>query len=321
MKNKFHLKVLGNFALSLGALVFLVSPTSGRAAWTALAGTTGLMVEKIFLLPLVDLPYTEYVTNETEVNPGVSGAVIATCPDDSIVVGGGYAAESEITFYTQYKYENGWRGDAQNNSAAKQQITVFAVCLHNLTGLSVTQVHGQDDVAPGLKANAIASCPAGSLATGGGFYAYPDGSLRVYNSSRAYSGEGWQSWAKNLSDSTKTLHPYANCLSGSDGKIKEILESVSIPPSSQDTPSPPAPAGRWSQPAGSPRRRTCSSIPAQDRTPVTSGKCMSIIHIPAMIRHFLLTLSAWRCKVYRKIQSTCPSFWTPNSLRLTYKHS
>lgn len=243
MKNKFRIKVLGNLALSLGALVFVVSPTSGRAAWTTQAGTSGLVVEKTLPLPTVDLPYTEYVTNETEVNPGVSGAVIATCPDDSIVVGGGYAAESEITFYTQYKYENGWRGDAQNNSAAKQQITVFAVCLHNLPGLSVTQVHGQDDVASGLKANAIASCPAGSLATGGGFYAYPDGSLRVYNSSRAYSGEGWQSWAKNLSVSTKTLHAYAICLSGSDGKIKEILESVSIPPSSTGYAFPTCPSG------------------------------------------------------------------------------
>lgn len=59
MKNKFLLKVLGNLALSLGALVFLVSPTSSQAAWITLAGTPGLVAEKKILLPSVNLPYTE----------------------------------------------------------------------------------------------------------------------------------------------------------------------------------------------------------------------------------------------------------------------
>lgn len=230
MKRKFQIKVLGKLALSFGIQLVLAYPASSQAALIAFAGTHGLIAEKTEYLPTVDLPFTQYVYNYTEVNSGVSGAAVATCPDDSIVVGGGYAADADVTFYTQYKYGNGWRGDAQNNSGSKQQITVYAVCLHNLSGISVTQVHGQDDVASGLKANAIATCPAGSLATGGGFHAYPDGSLRVYNSSRAYSGEGWQSWAQNLSGSTKTLHAYAMCLSGSGGMINEILESVSIPP-------------------------------------------------------------------------------------------
>jgi hypothetical protein len=156
--------------------------------------------------------------------------VIATCPSPSIVVGGGYAANPDVAFYTQYKYENGWRGDASNNSGSSKRITGYAVCLHNVSGVSVTQVHGKVDVPSGTRKQAVATCPAGSIATGGGFHAYPDGSLRVYNSSKSDSGEGWQSWAHNLSGSPKTHHAYATCLSGSGGTTARILQSTSAPP-------------------------------------------------------------------------------------------
>jgi hypothetical protein len=135
-----------------------------------------------------------------------------------------------VALYTQYKYENGWRGDAMNNTVWQQTLSIYAVCLHNVSGASVTQVHGQVSVAPGNKGQAIATCPAGSVATGGGFYAYPDGSLRVYTSCDSDSGEGWQSWAENLSASSKTLHAYAVCLFGSSGSTTENPEMVTASP-------------------------------------------------------------------------------------------
>jgi hypothetical protein len=66
------------------------------------------------------------------------------------------------------------------------------------------------------------------VATGGGFHAYPDGSLRVYNSSKGSSGESWQSWAENNSGSNKTHHAYVMCLSGTGGSTAQILQSASI---------------------------------------------------------------------------------------------
>jgi hypothetical protein len=179
-------------------------------------------------VPTLSAPYTEYVYEQQ--NIGSTGSSIATCPADSIVVGGGYAADPNVTFYTQYKYGNGWRGDAANNTSTTQTISVFAVCLHGVPGASVTQVHGQVNVLSGDKGQAVATCPAGSVATGGGFHAYPDGSMRVYNSSKADSGEGWQSWAQNNSASTKTHHAYAMCLSGTGGSTADILESVHVAP-------------------------------------------------------------------------------------------
>ena len=175
------------------------------------------------------MPYTEHVTSEVDVTAGTNGAAIATCPDDSILVGGGYAADHDVTFYTQYKYGNGWRGDARNNSTTDKKITVYAVCLHNVPVASVTQTHGQVTVNPGTKDQAEATCPAGSIATGGGFHAYDDGSLRVYNSTRALIGEGWQSWAENNTTSTKIHHAYAICLTGSAGSMSEVPKTAEAP--------------------------------------------------------------------------------------------
>jgi len=255
MKDRLYLVAVSVLVLALGSLSVLVLPARGGGSWTAMAdtpawgqalsyagdddvyalkGRSGPEVwqfrpEHAVDVRLAALPFTEYVYQQVDVNAGATGAAIATCPNQAIVVGGGYAADSDVTFYTQYKYGNGWRGDATNFSGSSERITVFAVCLHKVIGASVTQVHGQVDVAPGMKGQAVATCPAGSIATAGGFHAYPDGRLRVYNSSKADSGEGWQSWAKNLSSSTLTHHAYAICLSGIGGSTEPILESATIP--------------------------------------------------------------------------------------------
>lgn len=229
MKSKLNSAVGYKLVLLLGVLVVLLFTINPPDVRTALASEPHQVPNDAEYLPESAPPYTEYVYQQAYVSPGATGAAIATCPSMSIVVGGGYAAHSDVTFYTQYKYGNGWRGDAKNNSGVDRQITVFAVCLHNVSGLSVTQVHGQVTVYPGLKEQAVATCPAGSIVTGGGFHAYPDGSLRVYNSSKATSGVGWQSWAENLTGSNKTHHAYAICLSGSGGTTTQVMSSASIP--------------------------------------------------------------------------------------------
>lgn len=232
MQGKFYLPGVGKLLLPFAIVIVLVLTTGHQVSQRALAGTSDLDAEHKIPLSITAPPYTNYVYQQTTIGAGTTGAAVATCPSSAIVVGGGYAADPAVAFYTQYKYENGWRGDATNNSATSEMITVYAVCLHNVSGLSVTQVHGQVDVPSGDKDQAVATCPAGSIATGGGFHAYPDGSLRVYNSSKADSGEGWQSWAENLSVSTKTHHAYAICLTGSGGSTTDILEPVDIPPNS-----------------------------------------------------------------------------------------
>jgi hypothetical protein len=174
-------------------------------------------------------PFTQYATSKVTLAGNSTGHATATCPVTAIVVGGGYAAGSEVMFYRQYKYGNGWRGYAKNNASSSQQITVFAVCLNNVYSVSVDQYPDQVTISPGQKGQAIAYCPAGSIATGGGWvHNYPDGGLRVYNSSKTDSGEGWQAWAHNVGSSDKTLQVYAVCLSGSGGTTSQIVKSTSI---------------------------------------------------------------------------------------------
>jgi hypothetical protein len=232
MQVKHYLAAVSRLVLAFGILCVLASTAGSLGSWRALAGPQDYIAEVTEPNSISAPPFTEYVYQQVNVGAFATGAAIATCPGSSIVVGGGYAADPVVSFYTQYKYGNGWRGDARNNSFTTEQITVFAVCLHNVLGASVTQVHGQVDVSPGMKGQAVATCPVGSVATGGGFHAYPDGSMRVYNSSKADSGEGWQSWAENLSGSTKTHHAYAICLSNSSGTTSKILKSTKVPPNS-----------------------------------------------------------------------------------------
>ena len=230
MKNRLYSPAVKKSALWLSILIAFVLSASGAISWTAKAGTLDLVPGYSVLSRPTDVPYTEYVPKQADILGGATGAAIATCPDDSIVVGGGYSADHDVTFYTQYKYDNGWRGDARNNSTIDKKISVYAVCLHNVPGASVTQTHGQVDVSPGNDALAVAYCPAGSIGTGGGFHAYDDGRLRVYNSTIADGSEGWQSWAHNTDDSTYTYHVYAICLTGSAGSMARVFKSAVAPP-------------------------------------------------------------------------------------------
>jgi hypothetical protein len=179
---------------------------------------------------LAATPYTDHVFQQVHIGPGATGAAFATCPDTSIVVGGGYVTDTGVTVYTQDKYKNGWRGDGWNNSKTTLQMTVYAVCLHNVSGAYITKTHGQVSLTPGNEGQAVAICPAGSTVTGGGFHGFHDGSLRVYNSSKIDYREEWQTWAENFSSSAKTLHAYAICLWGSGGTTMNPLQFKNISP-------------------------------------------------------------------------------------------
>jgi hypothetical protein len=174
-------------------------------------------------------PFTQYVTSKVTLAAGSDDYAVATCPAGSVVVGGGYdATDPDVTFYVQYKYGNGWRGYAKNNSGSSRQITVFAVCLHNAPGASVTQELAQAMLYPGSSTPAIADCPPGSIVTGGGFYVDPDADLQVYQARKSPTSEGWMVWAYNHSGSDKTFLAYAMCLSGSGGTITQIEKTVDI---------------------------------------------------------------------------------------------
>jgi hypothetical protein len=175
-------------------------------------------------------PYTKYVTAQTTVAPGQVGFATATCPEGSVVVGGGFASSSSVLFYTHLKIGNGWRGYAKNNTSVSWRITVYAVCLFDAPGASSTQVLNQITVEPGEYARATVACPEGSILTHGSWATQADGSQKIWGSTKYndYS-QYWivESW--NKSGSKKLLNVYAICLSGVEGKTTSVIKYATIP--------------------------------------------------------------------------------------------
>jgi hypothetical protein len=168
----------------------------------------------------------QQVYNQISIAAGEIGHAVVSCPVGTILTSGGFAVHPNILVYNQSQSGNGWQVYGKNNGASEKLLNVYATCISN-TGSSSTQILNQVTAVAGGIGHAVASCPAGSVVTGGGWASSSDGNLIVYNSSR--SGNGWQIYARNTSGSGKLLNAYAICLQGTAGTTDQILNQVTIP--------------------------------------------------------------------------------------------
>lgn len=189
------------------------------------------------LLPIFLTPYTDMVWQQASVAAGSTGSVKAECPSGSIVVGGGFAASNNFVVYTTLMDGNGWLTYAKNNSGSNNLLNSYAVCLHN-SGGSVSQVVNQVTVEAGTWGHAVATCPAGSIPTGGGWAS--NLTFRVYHSSA--TPNGWEVYAENNAASSKLLNAYVVCLSGTGGTVQETQTSFNITAGSSSGENAPCPA-------------------------------------------------------------------------------
>ncbi|MBM3130743.1 MAG: hypothetical protein FJ009_19205 [Chloroflexi bacterium] len=92
---------------------------------------------------------------------------------------------------------------------------------------ATSQVLAQTSLAAGTTGSATASCPSGSLVTGGGYASSKD--LDVYNSSK--EGNGWRVYAKNKGSGSALLNAYAVCLAnaGAGAATTQVGTQVSVP--------------------------------------------------------------------------------------------
>ena len=145
-----------------------------------------------------------------------------TCPAGSVVVSGGFATSVDVRVWHQTKDGNGWRVYATNTNTANRQIEIYAHCLHNsggTTDIVMTQVY----IDPNDKTNIIATCPAGSVVTGGAWVIGTDPAVELYNSSP--SGNGWQIWVDNTGGGSPLINAYAICLSGASGTTSYVTNT------------------------------------------------------------------------------------------------
>jgi len=174
---------------------------------------------------ILTLPTVDTVINQESIPAGSTASSTVECPAETIVTGGGYAAQDGLFIYNSSKSGNGWRVYAKNNTGSAKPLNAYAVCMANTEGSS-SQILNQVSVSGGSIGHAVASCPAGSVLTGGGWAGRHDGSLFVYNSSR--SGNGWQVYAKNTTGSSIPLNAYAICVSGISASSNAQLVQVTV---------------------------------------------------------------------------------------------
>jgi hypothetical protein len=168
----------------------------------------------------------EQVYNQISIPSGDIGHAVVSCPNGSVVTAGGFAVNHEILVYNQSKSGNGWQVYGKNNAASSKLLNVYAVCISN-SGDSSSQILDQVTAPAGGIGHGVASCPADSVVTGGGWATNSAGTMVVYNSSK--SGNGWQIYAKNIGGSSELLNAYAICLSGTSGTTSHTWTQVSIP--------------------------------------------------------------------------------------------
>lgn len=136
------------------------------------------------------------------------GNAVVACPAGSVVTGGGYASNLNFTVYNSSKSGNGWQVYARNNSGSGQLLNAYAICLAG-TSATTSQVGAQSTISGSSTGSTSATCPSGSLLTGGGFAGSTD--LLIYNTSMAGDSKSWNTYARNLTGVNKLLNSYAIC--------------------------------------------------------------------------------------------------------------
>jgi hypothetical protein len=152
----------------------------------------------------------------------------AACAPGTVATGGGFNVNVGVLVYTQAQNGNGWTVVAKNNTAAVQNLTVYAECL-SYPSAATAQVSNNITVDAGHNASQTAVCPAGSVVTGGGYTSSPDGTMWTYASWQ--DGNGWMVSEQNASGPAKSFNVYATCLSGTSLSTVKQTNTGPIPAS------------------------------------------------------------------------------------------
>ncbi len=185
-------------------------------------------VSLLITLPIGILlkPEVKTVVKQVTVSPGTYGQAVAECPANSVIVSGGWAASDKVFVYNSSISGNGWQVFGWNKTTSNQLLNANAYCITN-TGGTASQVAASKSATGNTWSTNAATCPAGSVITGGGFAIKHDGSLELYNMTR--SGNGMQIYVNNKIASAQPFNVYAVCLSGVSGSISVVTNTVSVP--------------------------------------------------------------------------------------------
>jgi hypothetical protein len=196
----------------------------------------------VVLPPPAIAPTTQIVSSSVNLAPGTPTSATVACPAGTVVTSGGFSVGLGVWVYTQLKEGNGWTAYAKNNAAVIRTLTTYAVCLTYPSVTSTQVLSSYMITGAGNIGAAVATCPAGSVATGGGYSGTSNGSLWTYFSS--LNGNAWQVTAKNIGGGSITFNVYAICLSGSGLTTTLVFGNADIPSSGNGFAEVACPAGK-----------------------------------------------------------------------------
>jgi hypothetical protein len=165
------------------------------------------------------------VSSTITVAPNATELAFAVCPDGSAVTGGGFSASGLIIVYGQSKVSTQWNVWALNGSSDEGALTAYAICLE-YPGADTDQVQTIGTGLESIASHAVATCPAGSILTGGGFYSESDGSVWLLSNSP--SGNSWMGKAQQGTVGHPLLTVYAVCLDGISVSNTVVSQNVRI---------------------------------------------------------------------------------------------
>jgi hypothetical protein len=144
--------------------------------------------------------------------------VTVRCPSGSVMVGGGQLAPStKVRVHSSAPDGNGWVVSAQNLGSSASDLNVVAECLSGTRATSSTAAPATILMTANSWGCTTATCPRGTLLTGGGYYA--PNSFRASTSQLNKSG-AWEvcGWNENPSESIQAF-VYPVCVSGVTGSV------------------------------------------------------------------------------------------------------
>jgi hypothetical protein len=176
----------------------------------------------------------------TTIPPNLSGGTTVACPAGTILTGGGYFGSNSPDLFVFYSapLTDAWGAYAMNTSSSNLQLTAYAVCLTGPAGLSTQVVDVGGTVPPKGQpggSGVSATCPQGSLLTGGGFrnsYANSNDNIMVevqINTPVSESGNWWAVMEVNDAPTSVLETTYAICLFGASSLFSStIVSNVNI---------------------------------------------------------------------------------------------
>jgi hypothetical protein len=169
-------------------------------------------------------PSVHQVASQGTLSGTSVGPAVATCPSGEIALSGGWSipAHAGAFVYSSARASvRSWAVYVRHGSSLG--VTVFIECLANAPGATIVERAAYVTVAPGDTNYTNASCNAGEVAVGGGFYSQTG--LVVYGSS-GYSTT-WGSAAHNIGATPGQLGAYVECLTYAKAHSSDTSKGLS----------------------------------------------------------------------------------------------